>query len=224
MRQRCNNEKCEAYKGYGAKGIKVCPEWDSAKGFEAFYKWAMENGYQENLTIDRIDNSKGYSPDNCRWITNKEQQRNKRNNIRFDFEGEEMIIPDISAKTGINEGTLRGRYKSKGCLDLSEPKHRKVVYRGKEVGLRELSKLTGINYDTLQTRMTLGYNDEQIISGYMSAIKKQVIQYDKAGNEIARFDGAREAARATGLCPSGVISVCTGKRKTCGGYIWKHAE
>ena len=224
MRQRCNNKNCSAYKNYGAKGIKVCPEWDSAMGFRSFYKWSIENGYQDNLTIDRIDNSKGYSPDNCRWITNSEQQRNKTNNVKVEFDGEEMFFPDISEKTGLNEKTLRERYKRKGCIDTSEPKHRTVLYKGKKVGLRELSKLTGINYDTLQTRMTLGYNDEQIITGYMATIKKHVIQYDKLGNEIARFSGAREAARRTGIYPSGIISVCIGKRKSAGGYIWRYSN
>ena len=74
MRQRCNNSNCAAYKRYGAKEIKVCPEWDSAEGFNSFYKWAIDNGYADNLTLDRIDNDKGYSPDNCRWVSNRQQQ------------------------------------------------------------------------------------------------------------------------------------------------------
>lgn len=76
MKSRCYNPNQRNYKYYGAKGIEVCEEWKSS--FEAFRKWATENGYQEDLTIDRIDGDKGYSPDNCRWTTMSEQLKNRR--------------------------------------------------------------------------------------------------------------------------------------------------
>ena len=75
MRQRCNNPNRDNYCYYGGRGIRVCPEWDS---FRAFEKWSLAHGYQEDLSIDRINNDDGYSPDNCRWVTMKVQAANKR--------------------------------------------------------------------------------------------------------------------------------------------------
>lgn len=72
---RCYNEKSKDYPKYGGKGIKVYEEWRDS--FIAFYQWSIENGYDKDLSIDRIDNSKGYFPDNCRWATKKEQQNNR---------------------------------------------------------------------------------------------------------------------------------------------------
>lgn len=76
IRARCYNKASKSYVEYGARGITMCDEWK--EDFESFYKWAILNGYAKGLKIDRIDNSKGYSPDNCRWVTQAIQSRNTR--------------------------------------------------------------------------------------------------------------------------------------------------
>ena len=83
MKQRCENPNDKYYHNYGGRGIKTCSEWKNS--FQAFYNWSIVNGYKENLTLDRIDGNKGYSPDNCRWVTRKFQANNTRRNVILKF-------------------------------------------------------------------------------------------------------------------------------------------
>lgn len=92
MDGRCNRLRARSYKDYGAKGVTLCHEWTGRQGSIRFVKWALKNNYQEGLDIDRIDNFKGYSPTNCRFITRMENCRNKSNNVMITFLGETKCI------------------------------------------------------------------------------------------------------------------------------------
>lgn len=105
---RCYNKNFEHYKYYGGRGITMYAEWEN--DFMSFYDWAMENGYKENLTIDRIDVNGNYCPKNCRWVTQKEQNRNTRKNRLITFNGETHCIGEWAEITGINKSTLCTRY------------------------------------------------------------------------------------------------------------------
>lgn len=114
MRQRCNDPAYPAYRIYGGKGVTVCEEWSD---FQSFYDWSMENGYREDLTIDRIDSNGNYCPENCRWATMKEQQNNRTNNIRLSVFGIEKTISEWSEASGIPRATLDWRVKNHWAED-----------------------------------------------------------------------------------------------------------
>lgn len=85
IKNRCNNPNDGRYKDYGGRGIKVCDDWENS--FNSFYEWAIKNGYQNNLTIDRVDNNGDYCPENCRWATAEQQSNNKRKTVFLEFGG-----------------------------------------------------------------------------------------------------------------------------------------
>ena len=117
MKARCYVPHNKDYKNYGARNIGICDEWlnteksgtsNCSKGFIAFKNWALNNGYADNLTLDRIDVNKGYSPDNCRWITVKERN-NKRNNRFLTYKGQTLTFTQWEEKLGLYKGALRDR-------------------------------------------------------------------------------------------------------------------
>ena len=105
FKSRCYNPNVKDYRIYGGRGITVCDEWRC--NFLTFREWAWKNGYKEGLQIDRIDNDKGYSPSNCRFVTRKEQMRNRRNNVYF----EDKLLVEIAETTDIPYYTLYLRLK-----------------------------------------------------------------------------------------------------------------
>ena len=99
---RCYDPNNNRYYAYGERGIKICEEWISEGGLDRFYEWALNNGYEEGLTIDRINFNEDYSPQNCRWATRLEQANNKRNNIIITFNGETDTLPNHCRKQGLD--------------------------------------------------------------------------------------------------------------------------
>lgn len=104
MISRTENPNATAFNIYGGRGITICQEW--RHNFSAFKKWALSHGYGNNLSIDRIDNNKGYSPENCRWVTNSTQFNNRRSNCKITFDGETKTRAEWAKIKGINYHTL----------------------------------------------------------------------------------------------------------------------
>lgn len=108
MKGRCYS-KDGLHANYKRKGIEVCEGWMDS--FMAFYNWALKSGYEKHLTIDRADNNGNYSPENCRWITQKEQCYNTDiENTIVDIKGEQFTFDALSVKTGIKKKTLQNRH------------------------------------------------------------------------------------------------------------------
>lgn len=110
MKERCNNPHNKGFTHYGGRGIHVCDAW--ATDYAAFAEWAVRNGYQPGLTIDRINNNAGYNPDNCRWVTQAEQNRNYSRNMFLTINGDTKCLSDWADITGVNRATLAFRLKS----------------------------------------------------------------------------------------------------------------
>src|SRR5574344_32720 len=105
MRARCENSNSPSFINYGRKGIRVCDEWQD---YNSFKKWSMDNGYQDDLTIDRINPTQGYCPQNCRWISIKEQQNNRTNNHLITFQSRTLTLQQWGEELGIKWTTLYG--------------------------------------------------------------------------------------------------------------------
>lgn len=126
MKQRTQNPNCKAYKNYGGRGIKTCDEWQS---FEPFCNWALSNGYKVGLDLDRKNNDKGYSPDNCRWVTRQENVNNRRVTILLTVNGETHSCDQWEKKSGIPRGTLKVWSETKG-KKYAENRIKKALING----------------------------------------------------------------------------------------------
>ncbi|MCL6479319.1 MAG: AP2 domain-containing protein [Peptococcaceae bacterium] len=111
MKARCQNPNNSTYHSYGGRGIKVCDEWLE---FKPFYEWAISNGYNDGLTIDRRDNNGNYEPSNYRWVTPKEQSKNTRRNHPISYNGQTKLLSEWSKELGIDIPLLIWRLRKWG--------------------------------------------------------------------------------------------------------------
>lgn len=108
--KRTQKPKDKDYKNYGARGIQLCKEWDD--NYKAFYDWSINNGYTDDLSIDRIDVNGNYEPNNCRWVSIEIQANNKRNSHKLSFKGKTFTMMEWANQTGIGYGTIKGRIRA----------------------------------------------------------------------------------------------------------------
>lgn len=128
MKQRCLNHKDKRYNKYGGRGITICDEW---LDYDNFYEWAMANGYQDDLSIERIDVNGNYEPSNCTWITMRKQMDNTTRTVRHNINGKMMTVREIADELGVSYRAVEHRIKRGQSLEGK--------YRGYD-GIKTLSK------------------------------------------------------------------------------------
>ena len=141
-----------------------------SKGWLAFKKWALENGYQDNLTIDRIDPNGNYEPSNCRWVTMKVQSNNLRNNIRLTYKGRTQTIHQWCEELNLNYDCIVNRIKNMGwtvekAFETRENLHyRYLTHNGKTQSVKDWGKELGIKPNTISSRLKIGWTVERALS------------------------------------------------------------
>lgn len=110
MISRCYNPRCPAFSDYGGRGIAICDTWLQDR--QLFFRWAQESGYTDELSIDRINNDKGYSPDNCMWASSKQQNRNRRSNVFITINGVTKVLCEWAQEVGLSHKTISYRIKN----------------------------------------------------------------------------------------------------------------
>lgn len=141
---RCSNPRRDDYERYGGRGIKVCEQWSSKNNYEGllnFTEWAKQNGYDNDLSIERIDVNGNYEPDNCKWITMEEQAKNKTNTIYLTINDGYEKLTAIRDTSGISRETILKRYK------LGIRNRQKLISK---INLRNTSGIVGVSYSNNQ--------------------------------------------------------------------------
>lgn len=129
MKQRCMNPNSLSFAHYGGRGVYVCDDW--ARDFAMFREWAMKNGYNEQLSIDRIDVDGPYSPENCRWVNNVVQCNNKTDNLIYEYQGEIHTVADWARIKRIRVHTLYSRLRLGWSIEKALESPVETKFRGK---------------------------------------------------------------------------------------------
>ena len=167
MKSRCYNKNSINYKYYGGKGVIICEDWLSS--FENFYEWAISNGYNKELTIDRIYPNEGYNPRNCKWSTKKEQSYNRSMSVKLTYNGKTMYLTQWAEELNIDKKTLSWRYRN-GWSDeeiLTRPrdyKESKLTLNGETHSMSKWGRITGINVSTISARIRDGWSVEDALT------------------------------------------------------------
>ncbi len=174
MLRRCNNNHEKAYPNYGGRGIKVCDEWDT--DFMAFREWAMANGYEQGLEIDRRDNDKGYAPDNCRFVTAQVNGNNKRSNRLVTAFGETKTVADWSRdprckvpRVCFAQRIITGKLSAEEALSMpsDEPRNRAMLTafgETKSVAKWAKDARCAVKRSCLEGRLRLGWDVERAMT------------------------------------------------------------
>lgn len=175
MLARCYNKNSKYYDYYGGRGIGVCKRWRDS--FENFREDMGEA--PKGRSIDRIDNSLGYEPDNCRWATPLEQSNNTRANVYLEYAGKRQTLPQWARELGINIHTLHNRrwhgWSDREILEtpVGQPRHGVIIeYNGKKQTLSQWANELNISVHTLRTRKSRGWGDSKIIETSVERLPK----------------------------------------------------
>lgn len=160
IKRRCLRETDARYDEYGGRGIKMCQEW--LESFDNFADWALSHGYEEHLTIERIDVNGDYCPENCKWIPRKEQAFNKRQTIWVDYRGRHIQLMKLCDELGLKYDTIHNRVTKMGWdieRAINEPTHTDIK------SLMEKCKERGLIYGVVRDRINkLGWSEEEALS------------------------------------------------------------
>lgn len=206
MRARCHNKNGKRYKDYGGRGITVCDEWQE---FLPFYNWSMANGYKDNLTIDRIDVNGNYEPSNCRWVTMEEQQKNKRNTIKYTYKGEEYTTSEIAKKLGLSNDAVYCKFYKPNEEDIisNNLTSRKVnvdnMIKGYKINKKDIKRIRLANNLTrIKFAEVIGVSDDAVSlwekgkNSISSKNIKKIINYCILNNiEIKENDNETDSDR-----------------------------
>ena len=169
MKTRCTNPNYDKYQYYGGKGISVCKEWMSS--FHTFEEWAKSHGYNDNLTLERKDVNGNYSPENCCWVSIKEQANNRTSNHYIEYNGITKTLTQWCEDLGLVYGTVKQRLRSGWAVErafneLAHDTHTPymITFNGQTKRLYEWARDIGLPFKVLYNRLDRGWTVEQALT------------------------------------------------------------